>query len=104
MYSDNYVVVSLCEHLYMYLLICIDRGIRIVSVVSICQSKGGSGKTTLAQIILGTLARDGYRVAAIDADFNHTLSTWVSNFSEDPIEACSELREGQIVPLAGELE
>ena len=67
-------------------------------------SKGGAGKTTVAQALLGTLARHGHRVAAIDADFNHTLSSWVSTFAAYPIDARAELDETRIVPLAAELE
>jgi len=75
-----------------------------MSIITIATSKGGAGKTTVAQIILGTLAELGYQVAAIDSDYNHTLSDWVTNFSGYPIDARAELDETKIAPLAAELE
>jgi len=75
-----------------------------MSIISICTSKGGAGKTTLAEIILGSVVERGYKAAAIDADLNHTLSDWVSNFSSYPIDAHQELDETKLVDLAGSLE
>jgi chromosome partitioning protein len=75
-----------------------------MSIITMATSKGGAGKTTVAQALLGTVARHGHRVAAIDADFNHTLSRWVSTFATYPIDARAELDETRIVPLAAELE
>ncbi|GAC1616704.1 MAG: hypothetical protein NVS9B1_26340 [Candidatus Dormibacteraceae bacterium] len=37
--------------------------------------KGGSGKTTISAALARTLARDGYRVVAIDGDPNPNLAT-----------------------------
>lgn len=37
--------------------------------------KGGSGKTTISATLCRTLARDGYRVVAIDGDPNPNLAT-----------------------------
>jgi chromosome partitioning protein len=45
-------------------------------IVSIANSKGGSGKTTLTTALAANLVREGYRVAVIDADVNGTFSTW----------------------------
>ncbi|MEQ8694448.1 MAG: ParA family protein [Gammaproteobacteria bacterium] len=75
-----------------------------MSVISVCTSKGGAGKTTLAEIILGTITERGFKTAAIDVDLNHTLSDWVSNFSSYPIAAHVEVDETKIVPLAEQLE
>jgi chromosome partitioning protein len=75
-----------------------------MSIITIATSKGGAGKTTVAQVILGTLAGRGYQVAAIDADYNHTLSDWVRTFTSYPIDAHHELDETSIVQLASELE
>ena len=75
-----------------------------MSIITIATSKGGAGKTTLAQVILGTLAGRGHQVAAIDADYNHTLADWVRTFASYPIDMHHELDETKIVPLAGELE
>lgn len=73
-------------------------------VISIATSKGGAGKTTVAELICGSCAALGLKTAAIDADLNQTLSTWVTQFSKYQIDAHSELDETKIVPLAGELE
>ena len=73
-------------------------------IIALAQSKGGSGKTTVAQVILGSVADRGHSVAAIDSDFNSTLYNWIENFSKYPIEGHAELDETKIVPLAGELE
>ena len=52
-----------------------------MSIITIATSKGGAGKTTLAQVITGTAAKLGLRVAAIDADYNHSLADWVQRLS-----------------------
>ena len=75
-----------------------------MSIITIASGKGGCGKTTLASLILGVLARDGYKVAAIDTDLNETLAKWASNVASDPINAVAETDETKIVPLAAELE
>ncbi len=75
-----------------------------MSLITVATSKGGAGKTTLAQIITGASCRLGLTVAAIDADFNHSLHDWVKTFETYPIDVRHELREGEIVSLASELE
>jgi len=47
--------------------------------------KGRAGKTTIARLILGRLAQSGLRVAAVDADFNHTLTDWVRTAAKQPL-------------------
>ena len=66
-----------------------------MSIITIATSKGGAGKTTVARLILAWLARAGFRVAAVDADFNHTLSDWVRTASKQPIDVEHELDETQ---------
>jgi chromosome partitioning protein len=73
-----------------------------MSIITCAQSKGGSGKTTLARIILGRLAMSGLKVAAVDTDFNHTLTDWVSA-TQQPVTVRHELDETKIVPLVSEL-
>jgi chromosome partitioning protein len=75
-----------------------------MSIITIATSKGGAGKTTLAQIIAGTLSTRGHRIAAIDADYNHTLTDWVRTFDTCPIEVRHELDERKMIDLAGALE
>jgi chromosome partitioning protein len=74
-----------------------------MSVITIATSKGGAGKTTIARLILGRLALAGQRVAAVDADFNHTLTDWARTASKHPITVENELDETQIVPLVSRL-
>ena len=74
-----------------------------MSIITIATSKGGAGKTTLAQLIAGTVAQKGYRVAVIDADYNHSLSDWLHTFDIYPITAETELDETKIIPLAERL-
>jgi len=75
-----------------------------MSIITVATSKGGAGKTTVAQVLLGALADRGFQVAAIDADFNRTLANWCETFSEYPIDCRAELDETKIVPTAGEFE
>ena len=74
-----------------------------MSIITIATSKGGAGKTTLAQCIAGTVAARGHRVAAIDADYNHSLADWVSTFERYPITVETELDETRIIPRADSL-
>ncbi len=74
-----------------------------MSIITIATTKGGAGKTTLARLILGRAALSGLRAAAIDADFNHTLTDWVSTVARSPITVRHELDETKIVPLVAEL-
>lgn len=74
-----------------------------MSIITIATSKGGAGKTTLAQLIGGTIAEQGYKVAVIDADYNHSLSDWVRTFEHYPITVEAELDETKIIPLAERL-
>jgi chromosome partitioning protein len=57
-------------------------------IIALASSKGGPGKTTLAQILLASLAADGVGVAAIDADPTGALSRWVSTTYEGPAFPC----------------
>ncbi len=74
-----------------------------MSIITIATSKGGAGKTTLARLILSHLAQNGVKTAALDADFNHTLTDWVMTAAKQPITIRHELDETKIVPLVSEL-
>jgi chromosome partitioning protein len=74
-----------------------------LSIITIATTKGGAGKTTLARLILGRMALAGFKTAAVDADFNHTLTDWVSTAAKHPITIRHELDETNIVPLVSDL-
>jgi chromosome partitioning protein len=74
-----------------------------LSIITIATTKGGAGKTTLARLILGRLSLVGFKTAAIDVDFNHTLTDWISTVAKHPITVHHELDETKIVPLVSEL-
>lgn len=57
-------------------------------VMTVASSKGGPGKTTVAQLVVGTLAGDGIAVAAIDADPTGGLTRWVERLYEGPRFVC----------------
>lgn len=59
-----------------------------MTIITIASSKGGPGKTTLAQLIAGTLASEGVAVVALDADPTGGLSRWAQRLYEGPAFAC----------------
>jgi len=75
-----------------------------VSIITIATTKGGAGKTTLARLILARSALAGLKTAAIDADFNHTLTDWITTAAKHPITVRHELDETKIVPAVMELQ
>jgi chromosome partitioning protein len=69
-------------------------------IVTIASTKGGPGKTTIAEIIVATLAADGIPVEAIDADPTDTLFRWLSNTYEGPpVPVHRETDPKALVPL-----
>jgi len=74
-----------------------------MTIITIATSKGGAGKTTIAQILAGSIASRGHSVAAIDADYNHSFSDWITTFRQYPISVERELDETKIIPLADRL-
>jgi chromosome partitioning protein len=59
-----------------------------MTVLTIASSKGGPGKTTLAELIVGSLASEGVSVAALDADPTGGLSRWAARLYEGPPFTC----------------
>jgi chromosome partitioning protein len=59
-----------------------------MTIITIASSKGGPGKTTLAELIVGTLAAEGVRVVALDADPTGGLSRWAGRLYEGPAFTC----------------
>lgn len=75
-----------------------------MAVLSMCSSKGGSGKTTIAQLIIGVMRQRGYSVAAIDGDVNQTLSTWLKTFAKLDVDCRTIDDENDMIEQAQELE
>ncbi len=76
-----------------------------MSIITIATTKGGAGKTTLARLILARKSSEGFKVAAVDSDFNHTLTDWLSTAAKRyAIPVRHELDETKIVPLITELD
>jgi chromosome partitioning protein len=73
-----------------------------MSIITLATTKGGAGKTTLARLILGRLAHE-MRCAAIDTDFNRTLTDWVRTIAKLPVAMHHVLDPDEILPLASKL-
>lgn len=52
-------------------------------IISVCNQKGGVGKTTLAMMLAGTLGTRGKKVLVVDADPQGTATRWASSASDD---------------------
>jgi chromosome partitioning protein len=69
-------------------------------VLTIASSKGGPGKTTLSMLLVGSLAAQGLRVVALDADPTQALSRWAANAYEGPaFETFAEADETRLAHL-----
>jgi chromosome partitioning protein len=71
-----------------------------VPVLTIASSKGGPGKTTIAMLLAGSLAAEGFRVAALDADPTQAFARWAANAYEGaPFEIHAEADETRLAHL-----
>lgn len=71
-----------------------------MTVLTIASSKGGAGKTALAQMTSGRLAAEGLRVVALDADPTGALSRWAGSAYEGaPFLCVQELDETRLAHL-----
>jgi chromosome partitioning protein len=48
-------------------------------VITVCNQKGGSGKTTVTMQLAGALSRRGYAVLVVDADPQATATRWAAS-------------------------
>ena len=72
-----------------------------MSVLTIASSKGGPGKTTLCQVLAGSLAGT-CRLVVLDADPTQALSRWAASTYEGPaFEAIAEPDETRLAHLIG---
>lgn len=75
-----------------------------MSVITIATTKGGAGKTTVAQMIIGAVHNFGYSVGVIDCDENQTLSSWLKNNRNMAIETRSVLDESTVLDEVRKLQ
>ena len=52
-------------------------------IITICNQKGGSGKTTLSMQLAGTLARRKKKVLVVDADPQGTATRWAASAEDE---------------------
>ncbi|GGF93780.1 MULTISPECIES: ParA family protein [Rhizobium] len=53
-------------------------------VITFANTKGGAGKTTMALVVAGELAKRGFRVAMLDADPQQWVSRWMTRMAKMP--------------------
>lgn len=69
-------------------------------ILAIASSKGGCGKTLVAQAIVGTLAAEGLQVVALDADPTQALSRWAAGpYEGKPFRCVAEADENRLARL-----
>jgi chromosome partitioning protein len=52
-------------------------------IITVCNQKGGSGKTTVSMQLTGALARRGYKMLVVDADPQGTATRWVASADDE---------------------
>lgn len=52
-------------------------------IITICNQKGGSGKTTVSMQLAGALARRNYKVLVVDADPQGTATRWAASAEDE---------------------
>ncbi len=67
-----------------------------MSIITMATTKGGAGKTTVAQMIIGAVHNFGYSIGVIDTDENKTLYSWLSNTTNMAIDHRLVLEESKV--------
>lgn len=75
-----------------------------MSIITTATTKGGAGKTTVAQMIIGAVHHLGYSIGVIDTDENQTLSNWLHNTSRMAIDVRTVLDESKVVDEAQKMK
>ena len=52
-------------------------------IITVCNQKGGSGKTTVSMQLAGALARKKHRVMVVDADPQGTATRWAASADDE---------------------
>ena len=66
-------------------------------------TKGGAGKTTVAQMIIGAVHQLGYSIGVVDTDENQTLSNWLNTTSSMAVDCRVVLEESKVADQAQKL-
>lgn len=74
-----------------------------MSIITMATTKGGAGKTTVAQMIIGAVHNLGYSIGVVDTDENQTLSNWLSDNNSMAIDHRLVLDESRVVETAQKL-
>jgi chromosome partitioning protein len=72
------------------------------NIISVCNQKGGCGKTTLTMALAGSFASRQLRVLVVDGDPQGSASSWSANASEDtpfPATVVNLAHAGKNLPL-----
>ncbi|MFK7913031.1 MAG: AAA family ATPase, partial [Pseudomonadales bacterium] len=75
-----------------------------MSIITMATTKGGAGKTTVAQMIIGAVGHQGFSVGVVDCDPNGTLSNWLGECSNLDLDYKHVADDTQIVAQARKLE
>lgn len=54
----------------------------MAKIITVCNQKGGSGKTTVSMCLAGSLANKGKKVLVVDADAQATATRWAASAEE----------------------
>lgn len=71
-------------------------------IISVCNQKGGCGKTTVTMALAGSFARRNLRVLVVDGDPQGSASSWSANAPEDtpfPATVVNLAHAGRNLPL-----
>lgn len=71
-----------------------------MSIITTATTKGGAGKTTVSQLIIGAVHNLGYSIGVIDTDENQSLSSWLQHTSDMAIDYQVVLDESKVVQEA----
>lgn len=71
-----------------------------MSIITMATTKGGAGKTTVAQMIIGAVHNLGYSIGVVDTDENQTLSNWLGSNTNMAIDYRVVLEESKVVEVA----
>ena len=75
-----------------------------MSIITMATTKGGAGKTTVAQMIIGAVHNLGYSIGVVDTDENQTLSNWLATTADMAIDHRLVLEESKVASTAQKMK